>query len=98
MTEASALAKDRILWGIMMLLVVTKPLEESSSAHPLSVINSQYQFVLGRRLRWLFSDPKNRSNFSFSDPHNLICKVMTLLHNIDGIANRLQSVVTLMTE
>jgi len=98
MTEASALAKDRILWGIMMLLVVTKPLEESSSAHPLSVINSQYQFVMGRRLRWLFSDPKNRSNFSFSDPHNLICKVMTLLSNIDGIANRLQSVVTLMTE
>ena len=94
MTEASALAKDRVLWGTMMLLIVTKPLEGSSSFHPLSVLNSQFQFVLGRRLRWLFKKNKNGPDWRYFDPNELFAKVMTILKNIDLVANFLQSMAT----
>jgi hypothetical protein len=98
LSDASALANDRMIWGIMMLLLVTTPMDDFNSSHPMAILNSQYQFVLSRRLRWLFANKQHRPDWECQSPVEIVAKVLSVIKSITQFGNILRFVLTYMVK
>lgn len=85
-TEASKYTKDRMQWGIMLLIMMTHPL--ASFSHPLAVVNSQYEILLQRRLRWIQS--KESFNWTLESPEVKFSKMMSAIRDADKVGDVLK--------
>jgi hypothetical protein len=82
--DAKSIVMDPILWGLMMLIMVTEP-TEGLVASPLANLHSKYNLLLRRRLRWISSDPDK-----------VLSKVLTLFNQLNGMASVLQHMMNFM--
>ncbi len=87
-----------MLWGMMMLVLLTKPITEDSSSRHLVGANLQYEFLLQRRLRWIFSNKKENPNCPISDPDEAFSQAMTIVKNISKVGNILKFVMDMVSK
>jgi hypothetical protein len=68
-----------MLWGMMMLVLLTKPIDDSSSSRPLALVNSQYEFLLHRRLQWMFLKKQEYPNWESRHSDVTFSQVMAIV-------------------
>jgi hypothetical protein len=94
-SNVSNLTKDPVIYGLLILLILTKP-EESLSGRQqhLAKLNSKYKILMERRLTSSLTYNFSRS---YLDPNQNVLQVFQGLHHADRLSNTLNFISSSFT-